>query len=47
MTSGYARAFLIASAVVLIGGLLGLVIPPPHPPAEATDQPTGPLAVEG
>ncbi len=32
MTSGYARAFLIASVVVLVGGLLGLVIPPPRAP---------------
>jgi EmrB/QacA subfamily drug resistance transporter len=30
MTEGYARAFLIASVVVLAGGALGLVIPPPR-----------------
>jgi EmrB/QacA subfamily drug resistance transporter len=30
MTDGYARAFLIASMVVLAGGALGLVIPPPR-----------------
>jgi EmrB/QacA subfamily drug resistance transporter len=48
MTSGYARAFLIASVVVLIGGLLGLVIPPPKAPgADVADQPAEPFAVEG
>jgi len=48
MTSGYARAFLIASVVVLIGGLLGLVIPPPKAPgADVADQPAEPVAVEG
>jgi hypothetical protein len=30
MTAGYSRAFLIASVVVLAGGLLALVIPPPR-----------------
>ncbi|HVC67679.1 MAG TPA: MFS transporter [Acidimicrobiales bacterium] len=30
MTAGYARGFLIASVVVLAGGLLGFVIPPPR-----------------
>jgi len=30
MTEGYARAFLVASIVVLAGGLLGLIIPPPR-----------------
>jgi len=31
LTAGFARAFLIAAVVVLAGGLLGLVIPPPRP----------------
>ena len=47
MTSGYAHAFLIASVVVLVGGLLGLVIPPPRAAGvEATDQADVPLGVE-
>ena len=46
MTAGYARAFLIASVVVLTGGLLGLVIPPPRA-AEVGGQLAEPLAVEG
>jgi predicted MFS family arabinose efflux permease len=33
MTEGYARAFLVASVVVLAGGLLGFVIPPPRAPS--------------
>jgi EmrB/QacA subfamily drug resistance transporter len=52
MTAGYARAFLIASVVVLLGGVLGLVIPPPRAPGtgandQVTDQSVAPLAVEG
>ncbi len=48
MTSGYAHAFLIASVVVLAGGLLGLVIPPPRAPGEAgRAHAPEPLAVEG
>ena len=35
MTEGYARAFLVASVVVLAGGLLGLVIPRPRTPSIA------------
>jgi len=48
MTSGYARAFLIAAAVVLVGALLGLVIPPPAA-ADATEpaQASEVLALEG
>jgi EmrB/QacA subfamily drug resistance transporter len=40
LTSGYARAFLVASVAVLAGGLLGLIIPPPVPPAATGDRPT-------
>jgi len=37
MTEGYARAFLVASVVVLAGGLLGFIIPPPRSPAAGWD----------
>ncbi len=52
MTAGYARAFLIASVIVLAGGLLGLIIPAPRAvgatePTGRADQPAAPLAVEG
>jgi MFS family permease len=51
MTEGYARAFLIASVVVLAGGLLAFVIPPPRAAAvdwDATtgDQVAGPVLVD-
>ena len=53
MTAGYARAFLIASVVVLIGGALGLIIPPPRPPVTSVDwddsdrpQSTGPALLD-
>jgi predicted MFS family arabinose efflux permease len=51
LTEGYARAFLIASVVVLAGTLLGLIIPPPRPAddesAGAAGQSATPVAVEG
>ncbi len=51
MTEGYARAFLVASVVVLAGGLLALVIPPPRAAATGwagaeADQATGPVLVD-
>jgi len=51
MTAGYARAFLIASVVVLAGGLLAFVIPPPRAAAAGWDgaddaQTVGPVAVD-
>jgi EmrB/QacA subfamily drug resistance transporter len=51
MTEGYARAFLIAAVVVLVGGLLGFVIPPPRATAGGwgggdADQVAEPVAVD-
>jgi EmrB/QacA subfamily drug resistance transporter len=51
MTEGYARAFLIASVVVLAGGALGLVIPPPRKASagwagSGSDQSTTPALVD-
>jgi hypothetical protein len=53
MTAGYSRAFLIASVVVLAGGLLALVIPPPRDAASGwggaeagADQSDAPVRVE-
>ena len=51
MTEGYARAFLIASVVVLLGGALGLVIPPPASAApgwsdDAADQSSAPALID-
>ena len=52
LTEGFARAFLVASVVVLAGGLLGFLIPPPRPATARDDGPLAaqsdmPLAVEG
>ena len=55
LTAGFSRAFLIAAVVVLAGGLLGLVIPPPRAgagaeatePSGAAAQPAAPVALEG
>jgi len=52
LTEGFARAFLIASVVVLAGGLLGFLIPPPRPATDADERPLAaqsdtPVAVEG
>jgi len=51
MTDGYARGFLIASVVVLLGGALGLVIPPPgrsgaRHPGRGADQSSAPVLVD-
>jgi len=51
LTQGYARAFLIASVVVLAGGLLAFVIPPPRAAAVGwdgaeSDQAPGPVPVD-
>ena len=50
MTAGYARAFLIASVVVLLGGALGFVIPAPRTgPATSgwdQDRAQAPVAVD-
>lgn len=51
LTQGYARAFLIASVVVLAGGLLGFVIPPPraaapHGEGAEAGQSVGPVLVD-
>ena len=52
MTEGYARAFLIASVVVLAGGLLGFIIPPPGAPStgagwdDDADQASAPALVD-
>jgi len=51
MTEGYARAFLIASVVVLLGGALGLVIPPPRAASpgwsgDGADQASAPVLVD-
>ena len=51
MTEGYARAFLIASVVVLAGGLLGFIIPPPNAVTGAgwdddTDQASTPALID-
>jgi EmrB/QacA subfamily drug resistance transporter len=51
MTEGYTRAFLIASIVVLAGGLLGFIIPPPRSaPVDAgwpdAAQSSGPVLVD-
>jgi EmrB/QacA subfamily drug resistance transporter len=53
LTAGFSRAFLIAAVVVLAGGLLGLVIPPPRSgsgatePSGAVPQSAAPVALEG
>jgi hypothetical protein len=52
LTEGFARAFLIASVVVLAGGLFGFLIPPPRPATGGDDGPLAaqsdtPVAVEG
>ena len=51
LTQGYARAFLVASVVVLAGGLLAFVIPPPRAAAVGwdgaeSDQAPGPVPVD-
>jgi len=51
LTAGYARAFLVASMVVLAGGLIAFVIPPPRAAAAGwddagVDQASGPVLVD-
>ncbi len=53
LTAGFSRAFLIAAVVVLAGGALGLVIPPPRPGGAGATESAGsvpqasPVALEG